>query len=210
MLYKHRFTLLSIVLICAMFAIFQLKYDPGTSVTKPFMSKEARQQGHGEVPIGGAFELVNHKGKVVTHEDVKGNFYLMFFGFTFCPDICPMSLALLADAYTQLTPQQQQMLDVYMVGVDSPRDTPQKMAEYVPAFHPDFTGLSGTPEQIKQAAKAYLVYYAAEEPDEHGDYMVAHSGFIHLMSPDGKYLTHFTHKASTEEVVAILRQALQK
>ena len=148
-----------------------------------------------EVKIGGPFTLTDQNGRQVTEADFRGKAMLIFFGYTFCPDVCPTSLTEISTAMDQLGPLADKVTPVF-VTVDPERDTVDVMKDYVSHFHPSVVGLTGTPDQIKQVAKAYRVYFA-KVPDEGGDkdaYLMDHSSVIYLMGPDGKFLAHFNHQ----------------
>lgn len=164
------------------------------------------------VPIGGPFNLVNTQGDVVSEQDLLGHYTMLFFGFTYCPDICPTTLALAANAYDALPAKKQNKLNVTMVSVDPKRDTLEHLYNYVTAYHPDFSGWTGSKEQIDDMVKAYLVYYTIMPPadaTQPNDYLVNHSGYLYLMGPDGSYIKHFPHEISADELATQLQQLIQ-
>ena len=125
-------------------------------------------------------------GKTVTDADFRGRYMLVFFGFTHCPDICPAELQVIAQALDKLGDKGKKVVPVFIT-LDPERDTPQAMAEYVKSFGPNFVGLTGSPEAIAAAAKAYRVAYAkVENKESAGDYSVDHSALVYLMDPEGK------------------------
>ena len=141
-------------------------------------------------PVGGAFALIDHTGKPRTNEDFSGKLMLVYFGFTYCPDICPTDLQNIGLALDQLGSAGETIQPLFIT-VDPERDTPAHLAEYVSMFHPRLIGLTGEAEAIRTAADAYKVYYA-KVPNERGDdYTVDHTAFIYLMGADGKYLGFF-------------------
>jgi len=156
--------------------------------------------GSGQVAIGGAFELVDHNGRAVTDKDFAGRLMLIYFGFTHCPDICPTGLQTIAMAMDELGSAADKVTPI-LITVDPERDTPAVMKEYVEAFHERLVGLTGTPEQIAKAARAYRVYYQKVAlKDSSLGYSVDHSGFIYLMDGQGRYLSHFRHDATPEQI----------
>lgn len=176
--------------------------------------------------IGGPFTLVDHEGRPVTEEYFKGRFMLVYFGYTFCPDVCPTALTDMGDALGILGQAADKVTPVFIT-VDPDRDTPEHMKEYLKFFHPRMVGLTGTPEQTAAALKAYKVFAAkaaAPEPEHdhpegqkpgdghtHGDgddYLVDHTSIIYLMGPDGAYKTHFSHGAGAEDVAKGIRKFL--
>jgi len=166
------------------------------------------EQASAPVQIGGAFSLTDQDGKPVTDKTYAGKLMLVYFGFTSCPDICPTALQNVAMALDDLGPATDQIATL-LITVDPERDTPQAMKEYVQSFHPTIQGLTGTPEQIAAAARAYRVYYQKVELKNSSlGYSVDHSGFLYLMDRNGKYLAHFRHDASPEEIAKRIRSKL--
>ena len=160
------------------------------------------------VQWGRGFDLTDHTGRRRTLADFKGKVVLLFFGFTNCPDACPTALAEMALVVKQVGADRVQGL---FVTVDPERDTPEKLAGYVSAFHPSFLGLRGSPEQTAQAAKEFKLYFQAQKADkgsnsgheaEHGSYMVDHSTGIYAFDKDGRVRLYFS--ASRRTVGAML------
>jgi cytochrome oxidase Cu insertion factor (SCO1/SenC/PrrC family) len=172
----------------------------------------AQQATTGEVAVGGPFELVNSNGETVTEEILKGHHSLVFFGFTYCPDICPMTMQTIAAALDQLGPAGESILPV-LITVDPERDTPEVMGEYVANFHPRLIGLTGSIEQVNAAAVAYKVYARKNHMEDSDgnpteDYLMDHTGLTYLMGPDGKYVDHFGNGVSADEIAARLKEVL--
>ncbi|MBA4782141.1 MAG: SCO family protein [Rhizobiales bacterium] len=141
----------------------------------------------GEAAIINAYTLTDHTGRLVTADSFDGQWQLVFFGFTFCPDICPTTLAYMASVMDILGPQADRLAPIF-VTVDPARDTVEIMAEYVAAFHPQLIGLTGTEAQIDEAAGNFRVWYERSEHSTAPDgYLMAHSGYIYLMRPDGGF-----------------------
>lgn len=132
------------------------------------------------------FELQSHDGKVFTNENLTGHWTLMFFGFTHCPDICPTTLAKLAQVYKQLDKDVQRQTQIVMVSVDPARDSVEKLAEYVPYFQPEFVGVTGEFTEILTFSRNVNVVFNKVKL-EGDDYTVDHSGNIVLINPDGHY-----------------------
>lgn len=157
------------------------------------------QSSAGEALIGGPFTLTDQHGEQVTEEDFAGRFMLIYFGYTFCPDICPTSLTMMSAALDELPDAQAEQVVPILITVDPARDTVEQLAAYAPLFHPRLVALTGNEEEVREAARAYRVYYHV--PDEEGDaYLVDHSTFVYLMGPEGGYRTHFGIDASPEEM----------
>lgn len=159
-------------------------------------------------PIGGPFALIDHTGARRTDRDFLGQFMLVYFGFTYCPDVCPTDLLQMGLALDQLGPDGDVVRPIFIT-VDPERDTPEHLKEYLSMFHPRFVGLSGDPVAIKEAARAYRVYYARAglvEPD----YTVDHSAFIYLIGRKGEYLGFFPPGTSAELLAGSLRPHILK
>ena len=156
--------------------------------------------------IGGPFRLVDQNGKAVTDADLKGKWSLVYFGYTHCPDACPTALNDIAIALDELGPHRDAIRPVF-VTVDPERDTPEVLKSYVTAFNAPILALSGTPEEIAQAAKGYRVYYA-KHPEAGGDYSMDHSSVIYVMDPEGRFTASFTQENSPEEIAERLKKLL--
>jgi protein SCO1/2 len=140
----------------------------------------------GEALIGGPFQLVNQDGKAVDQSLLTGKWTAVFFGYTYCPDVCPTTLQTLALAQQTLGGKAKD-LQVVFVSVDPERDTPAQIKAYLagPAFPKGTIGLTGSPDQVAAAAKAYRVYYAKQGTGE--GYTLNHSSIVYLMNPNGKF-----------------------
>ncbi len=138
-----------------------------------------------ELKLGGPFELIDHNGRRVTDQDYLGKYMLIYFGYTYCPDICPTSLVRMAGALN-LMDERENTIQPIFVSVDSRRDTPERMAPYVKAFHPRLVGLSGDSDAISVAAESFWVQYFAGMIE--GEYMVGHTGYFYLVGPDGSFI----------------------
>jgi cytochrome oxidase Cu insertion factor (SCO1/SenC/PrrC family) len=161
----------------------------------------------GGVRIGGPFTLVDQDGRTVTDADFRGRWLLVYFGFTFCPDVCPTSLARNSDAIELLGDKGEKITPV-LITIDPERDTPQVLKEYVKFFHPRTVGLTGTPEQIAAVAKAYKVYYARAEQKDSRTYLMDHSAFTYLIDPEGHFVQFFQHGMSAQEMANVLNDLL--
>ena len=165
-----------------------------------------REDGGGLARIGGAFTLVDHTGQERTEADFRGRHALIYFGYSFCPDVCPTALADMLIALDELGPDAARVQPLFIT-IDPERDTPGVLKDYVANFHPRLVGLSGSPAQIGKAARVYRVYYArVEDPEAGENYLMDHSSVIYLMDPDGRYLTHFSHGTAPETMARRLRE----
>lgn len=161
----------------------------------------------GKALIGGPFALTDHNGKRVTDKDFGGKHKLVFFGYTYCPDICPAELQVMSAAMDNLGDKAKDVTPVFIT-VDPERDTVEQMKSYVENFHPSLVGLTGSPEEIRKAAKAYRVYYKKTHSESASDYLVDHSSIVYLMSPDGEYLAHFAYGTGPEKMAEGIRKFL--
>jgi cytochrome oxidase Cu insertion factor (SCO1/SenC/PrrC family) len=161
----------------------------------------------GTVQVGGPFTLTDHNGNTVTDADYRGHLLLVYFGYTYCPDICPTELLTMSEALL-LVGEEASKIQPLFITVDPERDTVEVLRSYVAAFHPQLVGLTGTPEQIADVARAYRVYYAKAEGGGANDYLMDHSSFVYLMDENGTYLTHFSLGTKAEEMADVLRQYL--
>jgi cytochrome oxidase Cu insertion factor (SCO1/SenC/PrrC family) len=157
--------------------------------------------------FGGPFRLIDQTGNVRTNLDFKGQFMLITFGYTFCPDICPTDLATMATALDLLGGQSDKVQPIFIT-IDPERDTPSHLKDYVAAFYPRLIGLSGSNVEIQQVAKAYRVHRSkiinpAKPSDE---YLVNHSSLTYLMGKDGEFLSMFPYGTKPE----FMAQAIAK
>jgi protein SCO1/2 len=156
--------------------------------------------------IGGPFELVDQDGKKVTDKDFKGQPFLVFFGFTHCPDICPTTLFEVSEVLEALGPDAKRVSALF-VTVDPERDRPEKMKDYLSSFNPRLRGLSGDTAAIAAMEKTFRVY-AKKIPLQDGDYTMDHSAIVYLMDKDGRFVAPFNLKRKPEEAAADLRRYL--
>lgn len=163
----------------------------------------------GQPTVGGPFELVDGDGKPVTEKDFAGKPMLVYFGYTFCPDVCPTELIAMSDGLDLLSPDEAKQFQPIFVTIDPERDTPEVMKDYVQNFYPTMVGLTGTAEQIRKAAQAYRVYYAKSEAKTEGaPYLMDHSSFIYVMDAKGRYLRHFSMGTTPADIATGLKQVL--
>jgi protein SCO1/2 len=154
--------------------------------------------------VGGPFSLIDGDGHPVTDQTWRGKYMLVYFGYTYCPDVCPTTLSAVADALDKLGPKADRIQPLFIT-VDPKRDTTSVVKQYAAAFGPRFIGLTGSPEQIAAAAKAYRVYYAEHRtgpgPD---DYSMDHSSVLYLMGPDGRFIQPVRADQAGPEIAAAL------
>lgn len=163
----------------------------------------------GTATVGGPFSLLNEDGVRVTDQSFPHLYQLIVFGFTFCPDVCPTELQNITEALDLLGPEARKIQPLFIT-IDPERDTPAVIKEYIRNFYPGLHGLTGTPEEIAGAAKAFRVYYQKVATPNPGVYMMDHSTVIYFMDPQGQLLAHFGPKTSPKDMAETLNSYLQK
>jgi protein SCO1 len=171
----------------------------------------AREQA-GDPPLkgasmGGPFTLTDQNGRRVSDRDFAGSYRLIYFGFTFCPDVCPVDLQTIGAGLRQFEREhaaRAARVQPIFITVDPARDTPQVMRAYVANFHPRLIGLTGSEQEIAQVARSFRVYYERGEPAADGGYTVNHSRMAVLYGPDGAPIASIPHEQGPEGVAAEL------
>lgn len=171
------------------------------------VNSASRMASTGLPPLGGPFTLVDHTGRTVTQADFGGKLKLIYFGYTYCPDVCPTELSTIAAVMDRLGPDAERVQPLF-ISIDPVRDTVPHMAGYVALFHPRLVGLTGTAEQVATAARAYRVYYAKAPNGGETDYLMDHSSFVYLTGPDGTVKTIFPAKTTPETMADGIRKTL--
>lgn len=164
----------------------------------------------GKALVGGPFTLVRHTGDTVTDAAYRGRYMLLTFGFTYCPDVCPSSLQVMAAAINRLGPAGARITPLFIT-VDPERDSPAQLAQYVASFHSRLEGLTGSRAQIDAVARAYRVYHKRVNDEKSAaGYTFDHSALIFLMDPSGAYVTHFAHGTSADVMADRLAKVLPR
>lgn len=166
----------------------------------------------GQAIVGGPFHLIDQNGDPVSDHTYRGRYMLIYFGYTFCPDVCPTTLGVMAGAMDKLGHEADKVVPIFIT-VDPKRDTPKVLKQYVAAFGPRFVGLTGNEADITQVEKAYHVY-ARDVPLEAGSsisgkksaYAVNHSSVIYLMGPDGQLVSYYDNPLSPDQLAAAIKQ----
>ncbi|WP_299779956.1 SCO family protein [uncultured Roseobacter sp.] len=158
----------------------------------------ASQVAGGAGAIGGPFELVNAAGETVTDQDVITEPTLLYFGYTFCPDVCPIDTARNADAVDMLAEKNISVTPVF-ISIDPKRDTPEVVGDFAQNLHERMIGLTGSPEQVKAASEAYRTYYKAHDGDD-DYYLVDHSTFSYLVLPEKGFVEFFRREATAQDI----------
>ena len=174
-----------------------------------WMNRQLDQpRGTGTALVGGPFTLTDQNGQRVTEKDFLGSYMLVFFGYTYCPDVCPTELQVMMAALDALGPDSRKIQPVF-VSIDPERDKPEVLKAYVGNFGPRLLGLTGTPEEVAAVAKAYRVYYGkAANASGSADYLMDHSSIIYLMGPDGRFVKHVPYTTHAAKLAQELKGAI--
>lgn len=150
--------------------------------------------------IHAAFTLTDQQGRTVRAADLAGKPMLLYFGYTYCPDVCPTELSNISSALDLLGERADEVQPVFIT-VDPARDTPEVMKAYLSHFHDRLIGLTGSDEQVAEAARAAKVYYAkVDTPDSAAGYLMDHTGFVYLLDREGRYAAHFRPAADPQAI----------
>jgi len=163
---------------------------------------------YGRGTVGGPFTLTDQAGRKRSDGEFRGKLVIVYFGYTFCPDVCPADLMAITQALDELGPAASGIQPVFIT-VDPERDT-KVLGEYVRAFHRSFIGLTGSPEEIRKVANAYKAFYAKVPSAQSGEYAVDHTGVIYLIGRNGEYLGFMPPQTGPEKLTEILRKYLAK
>ena len=191
-------SLLGLALVAGGWGAWLWTQPPSSSA---IVSSETRTSG--TALIGGPFTLTDHRGERRSEADFEGRYMLIFFGYTYCPDICPTTLTTVSqglDILAESEAAKAAAVTPVFVSIDPARDTPAALADYMSHFHPAMVALTGSEEEVAVAAKAYRIFYQKVVQEDASDYLMDHSSIVYLMAPDGSYVSHFTHASTAEEI----------
>jgi protein SCO1/2 len=163
---------------------------------------------YGRGPIGGPFTLTDRNGKPRSDIEFRGKLMIVYFGYTFCPDVCPADLMSITQALEALGPVAEGVQPVFIT-IDPERDA-KVLAEYLAAFHPSFVGLTGSPEAIRKVANSYKAFYVKMPGERSGEYSIDHTGAIYLMGRGGEYLGFMPPQTSPDRLTEVLRKNLAR
>jgi len=189
---------------------YKTAHPPVTTTTdQKLLKANNKLTTNSMVQIGGPFTLTDHNGQMVTENSYAGKYLLVFFGYTFCPDVCPTALTTISNTLDLLGVSADKIMPLFIT-VDPVRDTPADLKEYVSYFHPKLVALTGTEEQIKAVTKTYRVYFAKAQAnkDDKEDYLMDHSSITYLIGPDGNFVEHFSHGMEPEKIAERLLKHL--
>jgi protein SCO1/2 len=162
----------------------------------------------GRAPVGGPFELTDQTGHRRTDVDFRGKLVLLYFGYTYCPDVCPTELQSISLALDKLGAMAEAVQPLFIT-VDPERDTSARLAEYVSSFHPRLVGLTGSLAEIRKTAIAYRTFFVKNSAAASGEYSVDHTGFIYLIGKDGRYLGFLPPGVTPDEIADAVRARLE-
>ncbi|CAH1239651.1 SCO1 [Branchiostoma lanceolatum] len=178
---------------------------------KELALEKERSKSLGKALIGGPISMVDHHGNPKTEKDYEGQWCLLYFGFTHCPDICPDELDKMAQVVTDMANiKTLPNITPIFISIDPERDDVKSIAEYVKEFHPDLVGLTGSLEQVKQVSKNFRVYYSQGPVDDDGDYIVDHTIIMYLMNPDWQFLDYYGKDKNSDQIVASIAGHMRK
>ena len=173
---------------------------------KPLSGRGSQIDRAGAVDIGGAFTLTDQDGKVFASSTLEGKPSIIYFGFSYCPDICPTSLHKITEVVNTLDKYGITVTPVFIT-LDPKRDTAEVLKKYLAHFHKRLVGLTGRPEDIKTTADKFKVYYALAQGDQKAqdDYMLDHTSLVYIMDKNGHYASHFHLDSKPEEIIEYIR-----
>jgi protein SCO1 len=163
---------------------------------------------YGRGTVGGPFTLVDQNGQKRSDNEFRGKLMIVYFGYTFCPDVCPTDLMAITEALNALGPAAEGVQPVFIT-VDPERDTPL-LKDYIAAFHPSLIGLTASPEEIRRVANSYKAFYRKVPGGQQGEYSIDHAGIIYLMGRDGEYLGFLPPQTDPGKLTQVLRKYLAK
>ncbi len=186
--------------------ILAVLFMAGFAVDRSMRHTPQGERTEGKAQIGGPFTLTGTDGKKVTDRDFRGKLMLVFFGYTHCPDVCPTELQNMVELLNKLGSDASQVVPIF-ISVDPARDTPDVLSTYIQNFNSRIVALTGSPEEVASAAKAYRVYFKKTAGGP-ADYTVDHSAFVYFMDREGNFLSHFMFNASADTVVSAIKKHL--
>lgn len=176
--------------------------------TGQFMSSGKVTASIGKAAVGGSFSLTNHLGERVTEKTFAGKYMLVYFGYTFCPDVCPTELQIITEALEMLGDEAEKVTPIFIT-IDPERDGVAEIKAYVAVFNKRLVGLTGTAQEIKAAAKAYKVYFNSSNSEDKENYLMDHSSITFLMDRKGQYAAHFSYGSEAGKMAEKIRAVIK-
>ncbi len=212
---KHVYAV-ALLLLAALTAMSGWEFYTARKAAREASERQATAAAERRNSIGGSFTLTDHTGRRVSDADFRGRFLLIFFGYTYCPDVCPTAMANVSLVMEELGAEASEVQPLF-ISVDPQRDDPGELADFVGQFDPRIVGLTGSPAEIAEVARKYRVYYrkvtaeelGGESSEDGDDYLMDHSAYVYLMGPDGRFLEVFTHTEDPAEVARAIREAIR-
>jgi cytochrome oxidase Cu insertion factor (SCO1/SenC/PrrC family) len=194
---------------CALFVVASLlSYCSVAAAEQPSAAQMMDDLMYGRGSVGGPFTLTDQSGKQRSDSEFRGKLMIVYFGYTYCPDVCPTDLMAITQALDTLGPAAEGIQPVFIT-IDPERDT-KVLAEYVSAFHHSLVGLTGSSEEIRRVANLYKAFYAKVQDQRSGDYSIDHNGVIYLMGRNGEYLGFMPPQTNPDRLTEVLRKNLAK
>jgi cytochrome oxidase Cu insertion factor (SCO1/SenC/PrrC family) len=193
---------------CAMVVFASLLFcsGPTAAAEQPSAAQMMDELMYGRGPVGGPFTLADQTGKQRSDTEFRGKLMIVYFGYTYCPDVCPTDLMAITQALDALGPASEGVQAVFIT-IDPERDT-KVLADYVSSFHHSLVGLTGSPDEIRKVANAYKAFYVKVQDERSGDYSIDHAGVIYLMGRKGEYLGFMPPQTNPERLTEVLRKNL--
>lgn len=197
---KHTKSFIALLVIIGGLALALITLSPQNATVSQGQSKPISSPIAG-IKIGGPYALTDHTGTPRTDQDYADQYKLIYFGFTYCPAICPTELAKISAVMTKLPPEITQNIQPIFITIDPERDTQNVMKDYVSLFHPKLIGLTGTTDQIKHVKKQYRVFAKKVEDESLSEYTMDHSSYIYFMSPEDTLLGMYRMKDEVDYII---------
>jgi protein SCO1/2 len=203
----RKYVVLAVALIAAAGAFFLVRDRSTEENRRADAARLMNELMSGKAKVGGPFTLTDQYGNPRSLRDFQGKVVLLYFGYAFCPDVCPTDLAAMAQAVRTLGTEGEK-LQLVFITLDPERDTQELLRNYVAAFHPRFVALRGTEDEVRRVATSYKVYFEKVTPPGSSAYLIDHMAFVFLLDRDGKYLAFFPPGTSAERMAVMIREVL--
>jgi protein SCO1/2 len=200
--------LLAVMLASAGGAYLYLRDDPPAEGSRAGAARLMNELMSGKGPVGGPFTLTDPDGRRKSLADFRGKLVLLYFGFTYCPDVCPTDLMSVGNVIRSLGPEGNELQPVF-VTLDPERDTPEVLRVYAASFHPRFVSLRGTEDEIRRVAASYKVFFEKVRPPGTNTYFIDHSAYVFLLDREGRFITLFPPGTPQERMAVMVREQLK-